>query len=52
MQRRGLNRHRADGVVRRIIAADFVDRQELDDMKTNLVRPLDKLAQRCDIADA
>ena len=52
MQCHRLNRHRADRVVRRIIPADFVDRQQLHHAKANLARPLNELAQRRDIADA
>ena len=52
MQCHRLNRHRADRVVRRVIAADFIDRQELHDAKSNLARPHDELAQRRNIADA
>ena len=47
-----INRHRADRIVRAVVAAGFIDRQKLDQLETNPARPIDELAQPIDIADA
>ncbi len=52
MQRRRLDRNRADRVVRAVIASGFVDRQQLNELEPDPGRPIDKLPQRFDIADA
>ena len=52
MQGRRLERDRANRIVRAVIAAHFIDRQELDDLEPNPRRPIDKLPQRLQIADA
>ena len=52
VQRRRLERDGADRVVGAVIAAHFVDRQELDDLEPDLRRPIDELPQRLQIADA
>ena len=51
MQRRRLERDGTDRVVRTMVAAHFIDRQELDDLESNPGRPIDELAQRLQIAD-
>ena len=52
MKRGRLDRHGADRVVGAVIAASFVDRQKLHEFKAALSRPVDELAQRCDVTDA
>ena len=52
MQRRRLERDRANRVVRTVIAAHFVDRQELHHLESDPRRPIDKLPQSLQVADA
>ena len=42
----------ADRVVRTMIAAHFIDRQELDELEPDPRRPINELPQRLQIADA
>ena len=52
MERCWINRHRADRIVRAVVAAGFIDRQKLDQLETNPARPIDELPQPIDIANA
>ena len=51
MQRGRLDGDRADCVVWAVVAAGFIDWQKLHEPETGLRGPIDKLAQRRDIAD-
>ena len=42
---------RADRVVGAVVAAGFVDRQELHEPETDARAPIDELPQRSDVAD-
>src|ERR1700736_4039716 len=46
-----LYRDGADRIVRAVISTSFVDRQQLHDLETGIRRPIDKLAQRRQVAD-
>jgi hypothetical protein len=52
IERCWINRHRADRIVRAVVAAGFIDRQKLDQLETNPARPIDELPQPIDIANA
>ena len=52
MQRRWLDRHRANRIVRAVVGSGLVDRQQLDQLETNPVRPINELPQPIDIANA
>ena len=47
----GSDRHRADRVVGTVVAADFVNRQQLDKFESTFRQPVDELPQRRDIAN-
>ena len=52
MQRRWLDRNRADGVVGAVIGSDLVNRQELDKFESDFCDPVNKLPQRGGVADS
>jgi hypothetical protein len=52
IERRRLERHRANGIVRTVIRAGFVDRQQLHAPVAQSRRPSDELPQRRHIATA
>ena len=51
MDRGGLDRHGANGVVWAAVDSRLVDRQELDKLQSNFRCPVDKLPQRTDVTD-
>ena len=51
VQRRRLQREGTDRVVWAVITTHFVDGQKLDDLESNLRRPINKLTQGLQIAD-
>jgi hypothetical protein len=52
VQRGRLDRHCANRVVRAVVGAGLIDRQELNKLESDFRGPIDELSQRAEIADS